>query len=148
MEAWLWGGGGCEKFVPPQFNLFPEFSMAKDRVATANQLRWLGEEADGKRDGEYVVVWKKSSGFTKLGLAPRGNPDGDEPARDIPVKTEFEGPGLRGEARIQVLYDGKPVDLARDDGSVPDCIFVTQSAFDKFVIPYYTRFKHLPEIST
>lgn len=108
------------------------------RKVTANELRWLGEEADGKRGDDHVLVWRKDKrGREKLALAVTGKLDpGDVPVEGLSVKTEYEGGGLRGDAGIVLRIDGRDIDV-----SGADCVFVTQSAFAKFVIPYYTRFR-------
>lgn len=114
------------------------------RKVTANELRWLGEEADGKRGGEHVVVWRKDEkGAERLALAEKGKLEKNEVlAQDIEVETKFEGGGLRSDYEIV---------LRRGDSLVPlpdaDCVFITQSAFAKFVIPYYTRFRSPRQIA-
>ena len=110
---------------------------------TANQLRWLGEEADGKRDKDCVVVWRGTGDKEKLGIAERGKLGADERlVGSVDVRTDLEGPGLLGDATIQLLYNGQVIDVTG-----ADAIFITQSAFGKFVIPYYTRFKSPAQIA-
>ncbi|MEO7359302.1 MAG: hypothetical protein ABI120_03165 [Gemmatimonadaceae bacterium] len=115
------------------------------RVVTANDLRWLGEEADGKRTSDLVVVWRTDSrGVETLGLSDPQDIQANEIRADqIQVKTELEGDGLLGDARLQiVLPDGRIIEVPD-----ADCAFLTQSAFSKFVIPYYTRFKSPAQIA-
>lgn len=110
---------------------------------TANELRWLGEEADGKRDKDYVVVWRIVDGVEKLGVADGGDLKANEqPAGALDVRTDLEGQGLLGDATIQLLHNGQVIDVIGADS-----IFITQSAYAKFVIPYYTRFKSPSEIA-
>lgn len=115
------------------------------RIVTANDLRWLGEEADGKRDRHYVVVWKREGKgeVERLALALSGSPEARENPAGIEVFTELEGgSGMKGDATICIRYNGEitPIEGA-------DCVFVTQSAFAKFVIPYYTRFRTPTQIA-
>lgn len=113
------------------------------RTVTANDLRWLGEEADGKRGKEYIVVWREEPGGEKLGVAESGRLSANEtPAVSIDVMTAFEGSGLQSDASIRLVYNGKEIDITGADS-----VFITQSAFAKFVIPYYTRFKSPRQIA-
>jgi hypothetical protein len=58
------------------------------------------------------------------------------------VRTNFEGTGgLTSHAKISITHNGREVDISK-----ADCVFWTQSSFEKFVIPYYTRFKTPEEI--
>jgi len=110
---------------------------------TANQLRWLGEEADGKRGTDYVVVWRGTDDKATLGVAEAGKLKADERvAESIKVRTNLEGPGLLGDCTIQLFYNGAPIDVKG-----ADAIFITQSSFEKFVIPYYTRFMSPAQIA-
>ena len=113
------------------------------RMVTANELRWLGEEADGKRGDQHVLVWRKDKrGKEKLALAVKGKLDkGDVPVNGLEVQTDYEGGGLRGDATIILRIDGRDIPIPD-----ADCVFVTQSAFAKFVIPYYTRFRSPAQI--
>ena len=129
-----------------------DLNPATDRKVSANELRWLAEEADGKRgeDGDtpYQIVWKPFNGQWRLGLEPKGTvQDPENVVCDVNVFTPFQGDGLRHQMRVK-LFDAKTggesailkrVKNGKDE--FPDAIFLTQSAFDKFVIPYYTRFR-------
>src|SRR5258706_9022651 len=103
---------------------------------TANQLRWLAERADGTRGVEQAFAWD--------GEEPTLVPLSDARAQNAPfhVRTEFEGDGLRADVQVEIVYKGKRFAL---DPSI-DTVFLTQSAIDKFVLPYYTRFKTPNEI--
>ena len=116
------------------------------RPVTANDLRWLGEEADGKRGSEYVVVWKRDEpgAVERLTLALRDSAEAKEnQTAIIEVSTKLEGEGgMKGDATICIRYNDQVFDF---EGA--DCVFVTQSAFAKFVIPYYTRFRSPDQIA-
>src|SRR3954471_2011681 len=119
-------------------------SVSTERIVTANDLRWLGEEADGKRGDDYIVVWRHDDrlGRERLVLALVGSVEAqNNAAADIPVRTNFEGTGLTSHAKISITHNGREVDISK-----ADCVFWTQSSFEKFVIPYYTRFKTPEEI--
>jgi hypothetical protein len=112
------------------------------KPVTANQLRWLGEEADGKRGKDYVVVWRGDGDAETLGVAETGKLASNEKVvTSIEVRTDLEGQGLLGDAKIQLVYKGQVIDVTGADS-----IFITQSSFEKFVIPYYTRFRSPSEI--
>lgn len=110
----------------------------------ANELRWLGEEADGKREADYAVVWKEVNGQRKLALEPIDTAQVHALAARFVVRTNWQGPGLRGQVPMTITWEGKPVTLFRvrnGKKEYPDSIFWTQSAFLKFVIPYYARMR-------
>lgn len=100
----------------------------------ANKLRWLGEAADGDRDKDCVVVWNG----TKLQVVEKSKAGLKAPL-GISVRTNSHGPGMRGGKPIDIAYDGKSMRLKPE----VDAIFLTQSAVEKFVIPYYTRMQSL-----
>ena len=55
----------------------------------------------------------------------------------IRVRTKLEGEqGLRGSGEIGITYNGKHIPVGQADAA-----FFTQSAVEKFVLPYYTRMK-------
>src|SRR5258706_10822919 len=104
-------------------------------VLSANELRYLAEKADGLRtqdlsliiDGNTVdVVATKDVGARKVLLN---------------LKTPSRGPGVPGDAKIEIHWRGKTYggpDSALDKA---DAVFVTQSSIEKFLLPYYMRFK-------
>ncbi len=98
----------------------------------ANQLRWLAESADGKRgctdcvavigdDGKPTVVHRADAGM--------------RPPLPIDVSTLWEPGGMRGGVTVTLSYGGRQVDVPDNT----DAVFLTQTAVDKFVVPYYTR---------
>src|SRR5438067_3974933 len=99
---------------------------------SANDLRWLGEKADGFRGKEFRLVW---TGTELLLLEPSDPRAADSP---ISVEAPIEGRGLLGGATVDINYNKVRVgpDPAQE---APDAIFLTQSAVAKFVFPYYTR---------
>jgi hypothetical protein len=127
----------------------PLGAASPPRVVTANELRWLGEEADAKRGGDYVVVWREdANGKLRLGLEPKDSPAAATaiPVETIEVSTRFEGPGMMSDdAHLVISYNGQTFDLVRDKpgGGVEraDAVFLTQSSYSKFVTPYYARFR-------
>lgn len=102
---------------------------------TANELRWAGEAADGERDKDFGLV----EDGDKLVLVAAD--DSDRYPTSIHVKTESGGEGgLKGEPELRLYYKGRVIDPWPDPkGPQPDAIFLTQSAVEKFVLPFYTR---------
>lgn len=114
---------------------FQEAVMLKP--VTANQLRWAAEKADGTRETEFALVPDESAGIT---LVPLDDPRAKQGI--VHVKTPLGGNGgLLGDAKVEVTYGDKPIDVFG-----ADALFLTQSAVEKFVLPYYTRFKEPAEI--
>lgn len=114
----------------------------------ANELRWLGEEADGKRDVDHVVVWKRVGNRRKLALVPRLGHNAADRVAEFVVRTDNQGEGLRGIKPMSIMWKGREREIFRwKDGirggekEYPDAIFWTQSSFLKFVIPYYARMR-------
>jgi len=98
----------------------------------ATVIRRAGEFADGRREEELVFA-EGMDGEVIFTTAD------DAAANLLKVKlrvsTGFAQPGLRRKVRIFLLYDNKG--LLLDEGV--DAVFLTQSAVEKFVLPYYTR---------
>ncbi len=126
------------------------------RRVSANELRWLAEEADGKRekpdDDPLEIVWKPVKGQWRLGLAPKGSSPVDSVVAGVDVFTPFQGDGMRADAKVALIRDGSdPHILSRVKNGVteyPDAVFLTQSSFAKFVIPYYARFRTPAALTT
>lgn len=90
----------------------------------ANELRRLAEAADGTRAKELYVVIENG----KLALKK------DKPAGDHAIiKTDWRSGGLRPSAASVLQVGGKPV------SETADAVFTSQSAVEKFVLPYYMR---------
>ena len=110
----------------------------------SNELRWLGEEADGKRQKDYAVIWKEGPKGKRLGLAPLDTVNPNDVVASFVVRTNWQGDGLRGQEPMTIVWRGKPTTIKRvknGKDEYPDAIFWTQSAFLKFVIPYYARMR-------
>ncbi len=102
----------------------------------ANQLRWLAEEADGRREQKLALVGHED----KLILVD----DTDARYKDgfFQVRTKLAGgQGLSGGGEIGITYNGKNVRVGDADAA-----FFTQSAVEKFILPYYTRMWPLTKI--
>jgi hypothetical protein len=102
---------------------------------SANELRYLAEKADGMRDqavslivdGDKVdVVATKAVGTRK---------------RLLDLATPARGPGIAGDAKTQIFWRGKIYGGPNTELDEADALFVTQSAIEKFLLPYYMRFK-------
>jgi hypothetical protein len=103
-----------------------ELPMSHD----ANEVRKLAEAADGTRGRDVFFVVDGDE------LKPATSRPG--PGKGITVNTEFHGPGLRGAESLTVTH-----------GTIPpnaDAAFTSQSAFEKFVLPYYIRTRSVDEL--
>ena len=121
-------------------------ASGKSRSITANQLRWLAEHADGER-AKLLSVVRKGNGLDLVDAATATTAD-QQSLFNVFTPWEGEG-GLKGPRQsIEIKIDGRTVlkKTTKDDGELPDAFFLTQSAVDKFVLPYYTRFKHPAQI--
>jgi len=113
----------------------PEKKPATDgrKALTANELRWLGEAADGDRDKDCTIVWV---GDTLKVVERKEMKSGDEPS-GIDVRTPWRGKGgMHGGISVQIIFG---TDKPRQLPANVDAIFLTQSAVEKFVLPYYMR---------
>lgn len=108
-----------------------EPAPVEKRTLTANDLRWLGEGADGDRDKDCVVAWVGN----ELKVVEKKSSGPDEPLV-LHVRTPSRGPGMRGGLKVSITFEkDEPIPL----DSTIDAIFLTQSAVEKFVLPYYMR---------
>jgi hypothetical protein len=108
---------------------------------TANQLRSLAEKADGV-GGDLSLVKDRSG---EVDVVSRDKLDGRTEL--LRLHTPRPDPGIQGTARIHLrigdnnVYGGRHTHLDQ-----ADAVFVTQSAVEKFLLPYYMRFKSPKEI--
>jgi hypothetical protein len=109
---------------------------------TANQLRWLAEKADGLR-GDDEPLALVAGGELGVDIVREKDLAGREPIFD--VRTPKKGDGVPGDATIQIVHNGT-VYSARTKFGECDAVFVTQSAVEKFLLPYYMRFKTGAEV--
>lgn len=105
---------------------------------SANQLRWLAEAADGQRDTSLLLKIDQRGTVT---LQPKGA-SAVAPG-EVEILTPSEGQGCPGDTVLTIDYQGNSMPLAK-----ADAIFWTQSAVEKFVLPYYTRFRTPNEIQS
>jgi hypothetical protein len=108
--------------------------MAKPTL-NSTHLRQMAEMADGMRGMPYLAanaeqIW--------MAVAPSEDPD----VLSIPVDVPDTVKRRRTITQITVtLDDGREVALFPQTGHVPDAIFWTESAVQKFLVPYYAA-KH------
>ena len=122
----------------------PSQPGAADQPLNADDLRWLGEAADGRRGEDLTLV--RTGATLRLVTQVEATRPGNE-TLGINVLTPFEGNGLKKSyGTVSITIDGVKTDLKNADGLPPDTIFLTQSSVGKFVLPYYTRFKTPEEI--
>lgn len=103
---------------------------------TANDLRRLAESADGTRGVDLAVVLEGG----KLKVVPKVQTS--SPLFDVRTEFDASGPGLRGGAELQLNYGGHSQTIP----PTADALFITQSAVEKFVLPYYVRFRSPAEL--
>lgn len=102
---------------------------------TADSLRWIGEAADGIRDTPCAIVWNSEDKLEVVDALKVGS----QATLGVTVLTPSNGSGMHHDKPVEIVYDGKNILL---DPKI-DAIFLTQSAVEKFVLPYYTRMQTL-----
>ncbi|HVZ48970.1 MAG TPA: hypothetical protein VG916_09315 [Gemmatimonadaceae bacterium] len=120
-------------------------------VVDANDIRWNGEHADGIRDETLYVV---RAGDNAINLM-REDEYNALPADTRPeilyfALTRSTGTGgmravLGQDVTIQLKLGGR---FATKVITLPeaDAVFISQSAVEKFMLPYYTRFKSTGQV--
>lgn len=108
----------------------------------ANRLRWLAESADGKRDVPRLLVERENGDVDVIDVAERKSSD----KVLLELETDSRGPGVDGSALIRVSVDGRIFDPSSGQQDRADALFVTQSAIEKFLLPYYMRFKSAAKV--
>lgn len=97
---------------------------------TSNELRRLAEAADGYRNQTLCLV---DTG-QRFEVIPKSDVDTRSLKPLLEVNTPVDGPNLQG-ASYKVIYKGKEYHHPN-----VDAVFLSQSAVEKFVFPYYARF--------
>lgn len=107
---------------------------------SANGLRFLAEKADGIRNQTaYLVVAKDGT----PDVVAKDDFNGRTPILEI--ETPLKGSGITAAVDIRLLYDGVILG-GEHDLDKADAVFVTQSAIEKFCLPYYMRFMTAAEV--
>jgi hypothetical protein len=114
------------KFIPP---------------LCANELRYLAEKADGWRDTPLTMVITDG----KVDVKPTEQLTRDDKALFI-LDTKSRGEGVAGDAKARVFWRDKVYGGSGTDLEKADAVFLTQSAIEKFLLPYYMRFKSGAEV--
>jgi hypothetical protein len=108
---------------------------------TANDLRFAGEEADSIRDQPaFLVLGDDGKPHTVAAEDLKGRTPLFE------LATQTRGEGMLGNVKVQLIVDGKPYTKKIPFFEDADSVFLTQSAVDKFVLPYYMRFKSAGQV--
>jgi len=102
----------------------------------ANQLRYLAEKADGLRDRPLALV---IDGQGRVDVVPEAEAGQDTVL--LKLATEPRGPGVAGTAKIHLRWNDRTYGGPSSKLDAADAVFVTQSAIEKFLLPYYMRFK-------
>jgi hypothetical protein len=108
---------------------------------TARELRWLAEAADGKRDVSITLA-QDADGTVAI-VDEKAPPQGWKPLLTMRTTYDPAEQGMRTPVRIHLVRDRQEIELGAD----VDAIFLTQSAIEKFVFPYYARHWTLDEIA-
>lgn len=104
--------------------------MAKQKLSST-QLRALAEMVDGNRGTPYAYAKGR-----RIWMSPTEDPDPN--ANIIPVDTRDVVAKRRCITQITVqLDDGNEYTLFPPEGTFPDALFWTESAVQKFLVPYY-----------
>jgi hypothetical protein len=109
---------------------------------SANQLRYLAEKADGWRDTPLSIVISDDDVVDVKPTAKLG--PGDKKLFDLATKSR--GPGVAGDAKARIFWHGTIHGGPGTDLEKADAVFLTQSAIEKFLFPYYMRFKSGAEV--
>jgi hypothetical protein len=108
---------------------------------TANDLRFAGEEADSIRNQPAFLILGDDG---KPHVVAQADLNGRTPL--LQLSTESRGAGMRGNVKVQLVVDGKPYTKEIPHLDDADSVFLTQSAIDKFVLPYYMRFRSAGQV--
>jgi hypothetical protein len=109
---------------------------------TANQLRFAAEGADSIRDGPAVLVVDEKGELQAVRAS-------DVRAGQTPVlqlATESRGPGMHGEAKARIFWRGRDYGSTIEHFDKADALFLNQSAVEKFILPYYMRFRSAAKV--
>jgi hypothetical protein len=101
----------------------------------ANQLRYLAEKADGWRDTPLSLVVTDG----RIDVIP--TKDISRETQLFTLDTPSRGPGIDGSAKARIFWHGDVYGGPDTDLEKADAVFLTQSAVEKFLLPYYMRFK-------
>lgn len=111
---------------------------------SANELRRLAEKADGLRSENPKLV----DDHGKINVVTEAQAQKDPGQRVLAdINTPNTGEGLTAGASIRVVLNGTTYG-DKTDLAQADAVFVTQSAIEKFLLPYYLRFKSPGEVGT
>ena len=103
---------------------------------TANELRWLAEAADGTREKQLALVINSDGKVDVVAADATGND-----VVLLNLKTTTRGPGIPGDAKARVQWHGRTYGGPTTLLEKADAVFLTQSAVEKFLLPYYMRFR-------
>lgn len=108
---------------------------------TASDLRRIAEKADGLR-GVPLALYVTGDGYADVEPLD----DAQKGGRKILLEldTENKGPGLHGDAKIQLSFQGTIYNHAGLETA--DAVFTSQAAVEKFVLPYYMRYGSASEV--
>jgi hypothetical protein len=131
-----------------------EDAMTRTITIDADQLRQLAEEADSKR-GRKLKMVESSHPKRKVKFV-----DHDSKEEEVSIRVDTKGgkpkklkvivPDIEFKDAKGEKLKGKPGTSGKYDdySELFDCIYWSESAIEKFVVPYYSSFIPLEEIQT
>jgi hypothetical protein len=110
-------------------------------AVNANDLRRVAETADGLR-GKRLGLIVDDKGY--VDAIPLENVKAGQQVL-LEVETPLVGPGIPGDARTLITFRGITYGPGTDLDTA-DAVFTSQAAVEKFVLPYYVRFRSGAEL--
>lgn len=111
------------------------------RTLSANELRRLAEAVDGVRDQSAYIVWGANGPEVKTSVGRSDDVMAECETNNI-VRARATFDAITSDPRI-VDDTGAPI---TDFASRYDAMFWSEAAVEKFVLPYYLRFRTPEEV--
>lgn len=110
-------------------------------IVDANTLRRVAEAADGLRGGTFALTANapQRDGGTALGLVPV-DPDAPPKPGEIRVHTPLKSPKKMRPKAVFVQHP-RTGEMIYVDTERFDAVFWGEAAIEKFLVPYYVRFR-------
>jgi hypothetical protein len=98
---------------------------------------WLAETLDGRRDEPLKITKLEENGV--VSLVVRNAADALRQNESLVLEgIRIESLAQRPEVtNVTIVVGGRPIECRTDDGLMCDSVFCSESAMEKFVLPYY-----------